>query len=74
MLQCRGFALDFDKEGRLRAACRIKLATAFQKQWRRAMHWRGKMRAPAEILELQVAALKNTFLGRGQYSAFRFRW
>lgn len=70
----RGLALDFDKEGRLRTACRAKLATAFQKQWRRAMRWRGKMRSPADILEIQVATLRNTFLGRDQYSAFRFRW
>ena len=70
----RGFALELDKEGRLRAACRHKLVAAFHKQWHRKVRWRGKQRAPAEVLELQVTSLKNAFLGKEEYRPFRFRW
>lgn len=70
----RGFALDLDKEGRLRAACRHKLVSAFHKQWHRNVRWRGAMRAPSEILEMQVTSLKNAYLGNDEYRAFRFRW
>ena len=70
----RGLALELDKEGFLRTACRHKLVSAFHKQWRRAMRWRGKMRSPSEILECQAASLKRTYLGGEDYRAFRFRW
>jgi CRISPR-associated protein Cas1 len=70
----RGFALELDKEGHLRAGCRRKIVTAFLKQWVRPIRWRGKLRAPAEILELQVTGLKNLFLGKGNYEPFHFRW
>ena len=70
----RGFALELDKEGRLRAAARHKLVHAFHKQWHRCVRWRGKMRAPSDILELQVASLKNAYLGKEEYRPFRFRW
>lgn len=70
----RGFALELDKEGHLRVGCRRKIVTAFHKQWARQIRWRGKSRSPAEILELQVASLKNMFLGKVEYEPFRFRW
>jgi group II intron reverse transcriptase/maturase/CRISPR-associated endonuclease Cas1 len=70
----RGFALELDKEGRIRSRCRHKLAHAFYKQWRRALRWRGKLHAPSDILEMQVTSLRNTFLGKEDYRAFRFRW
>lgn len=70
----RGFALELDKEGRLRSACRKKLAQAFHKQWHRAVRWRGKLRAPCDVLELQATSLKNAFLGNEVYRPFRFRW
>ena len=70
----RGFALILDKDGRLRAACRHKLVSAFHKQWHRNVRWRGAMRTPSDILEMQVASLKNAYLGNGEYRAFRFRW
>lgn len=70
----RGFDFELDKEGRLRAAARHKLVQAFHKLWRRAVRWRGKMRAPSDILDQQVASLKNTYLGNGEYRPFRFQW
>jgi group II intron reverse transcriptase/maturase/CRISPR-associated endonuclease Cas1 len=70
----RGFALELDKEGHLRAGCRRKIVTAFLKQWTRPIRWRGKLRPPSEILELQVTGLKNLFLGKGSYEPFHFRW
>jgi CRISPR-associated protein Cas1 len=70
----RGFELVLDKEGRIRAACRHKLVQAFHKLWHRELRWRGKLRSPAEILELQVASIKNSFLGKDEYRPFRFRW
>jgi CRISPR-associated protein Cas1 len=59
----RGFALELDKEGRLRASSRHKLVHAFHKQWHRDVRWRGGMRAPSDILQLQVTSLKNAYLG-----------
>lgn len=70
----RGFALELDDEGLLRAACRHKLVHAFHKQWHRDVRWRGGMRAPSNILELQVTSLKNAYLGSDEYRPFRFRW
>lgn len=70
----RGFALELDKEGRLRAASRHKLVHAFHKQWHREVRWRGRARAPSDILELQVTSLQNAYLGKDDYRAFRFRW
>ncbi|MDP2817715.1 MAG: CRISPR-associated endonuclease Cas1 [Polaromonas sp.] len=70
----RGFALDLDKEGRLRSASRHKLVLAFHKQWHRKVRLRGDMRAPSSILDLQVMSLKNAYLGKEEYRAFRFRW
>lgn len=70
----RGFGLELDKEGRIRARCRHKLVQAFYKQWQRTVRWRGKLRTPSEILELQVTSLKNVFLGKDEYRPFRFRW
>lgn len=71
----RGLALEFDKEGFLRTACRHKLVRAFHKQWHREVRSRGnKMRTPSDILEMQVTSLKNTYLGTDEYQAFRFQW
>ena len=70
----RGLTLDLDKEGRLRATCRHKLVSAFHKQWRRDMRWRSGLCAPSDILEMQVASLKNSYLGKDEYRPFRFRW
>jgi group II intron reverse transcriptase/maturase/CRISPR-associated endonuclease Cas1 len=70
----RGFQLVLDKDGRIKASCRHKLVVAFHKLWARPMRWRGKMRTPGEILEMQVTSLKNCFLGKGDYLAFHFRW
>ena len=70
----RGFALELDKDGRLRASCRHKLVSAFHKQWHRELRWRGKMRRPSDVLEMQVASLKNAYLGDEEYRPFRFRW
>ncbi len=70
----RGFELVLDKDGRLRAAARQKLVRAFHKQWQRAVRWRGKMRAPSEILDQQATSLKNAYLGSGEYRPFRFQW
>ena len=70
----RGFALELDKDGRLRAASRYKLVHAFHKQWQRNVSWRGKMRTPSDILEMQVTSLKNAYLGTDEYRPFRFRW
>lgn len=70
----RGFKLDLDKEGLLRAAARHKLVHAFHKTWHRTVRWRGKMRAPSDILNQQVASLKSAYLGNGEYRPFRFQW
>lgn len=70
----RGFDLVLDKEGRLRVAARHKLVHAFHKQWQRAVRWHGKMRAPSDILDQQVASLKNAYLGNEEYRPFRFQW
>ena len=70
----RGFDLELDKDGRLRAACRHKLVHAFHKLWHRMVRWRGKMRAPSDILDLQVTSLKNAYLGNDEYRPFRFQW
>ena len=70
----RGFDLELDKDGRLRNGCRHKLVSAFHKQWHRTVRWRGRMRAPSDILDAQVTSLKNTFLGNDEYRPFRFRW
>jgi len=70
----RGFHLDLDKDGLLRPSCRAKIVAAFHKQWHRAVSWRGRMRTPADILQMQAQALKAAFLGEGEYNAFRFRW
>lgn len=70
----RGFALELDKEGRLRAGSRHKLVHAFHKQWRRPVRWRGGMCVASDILEAQVTSLKNAYLGNDEYRPFRFRW
>ena len=70
----RGFAIEFDKDGRIRPACRHKIVNAFHKLWHRELRWRGKLYTPGSILEIQVASLKNSYLGKGDYRAFRFRW
>lgn len=70
----RGFALELDKEGRLRAATRHKLVQTFHKQWQRHIRWLGKMYTLPEILEQQVTTLKNAYLGTDEYRPFRFRW
>lgn len=70
----RGFDLEFDKEGHLRSSCRHKLVHAFHKLWHRDIRWRGKMRTPSDILELQVTCLKKTYLENDEYRPFRFRW
>lgn len=70
----RGFELLLDKDGRIKAACRQKLVQAFHKLWHRELRWRGKLRSPADILELQVCSIKNSFLGKDEYKPFRFRW
>ncbi|MGB4115325.1 MAG: CRISPR-associated endonuclease Cas1 [Polaromonas sp.] len=70
----RGFAIDLDKDGRLRAATRHKLVHAFHKQWHRDVRWLGKRYTPSSILEQQVASLKNAYQGTDEYRPFRFRW
>jgi group II intron reverse transcriptase/maturase/CRISPR-associated endonuclease Cas1 len=70
----RGFELVLDKDGRIKSSCRQKLVQAFHKLWKKEVRWRGKLRTPAEILDLQATSLKNTFLGKGEYLPFRFRW
>jgi CRISPR-associated protein Cas1 len=70
----RGFDLELDAEGRLRNGCRRKLVAAFHKQWHREVRWRGRMRAPSDILDAQVTSLRNMFLGNDEYRPFRFRW
>lgn len=70
----RGFDLALDQEGRIRATCRHKLVHAFHKVWQRDVCWRGKMRAPSDILELQLTSLKNAYVGTDEYRPFRFRW
>ncbi|MFN0160672.1 MAG: CRISPR-associated endonuclease Cas1, partial [Burkholderiales bacterium] len=70
----RGFQPLLDKEGRLRSGARHKLVHAFHKQWRRPLHWRGRRRALAEVLDLQVASLRKTYLDGAEYRPFRFRW
>lgn len=70
----RGFDLGLDADGRLRNACRQKLVGAFHKQWHREVRWRGRMRAPSDILEAQATNLKGTFLDNDEYRSFRFRW
>lgn len=70
----RGFSLQLDKDGLLRASRRRKLVEAFHEQWRRGVRYRGKMRAPSEVLELQVTSLKNAYLGNDEYRPFRFQW
>ena len=70
----RGFALELDKDGRLRATTRHKLVHTFHKQWQRQIRWLGKMYTLSEILEQQVTSLKNAYLGIDQYRPFRFRW
>lgn len=40
----------------------------------RDVRWRGGMRAPSDILELQVTSLKKAYLGNEEYRPFRFRW
>jgi hypothetical protein len=70
----RGFELLLDKDGRIKSSCRQKLVQAFHKLWQRELRWRGKLRTPAQILDLQTTSLKNAFLGKGEYQPFRFRW
>ena len=70
----RGFAPELDAEGCLRASARHKLVHAFHKQWQRAVRWRGGLRAPSDILDLQATCLKNAYLGNEEYRPFRFRW
>lgn len=70
----RGFAIDLDKDGRLKAATRHKLVHAFHKQWHRDVRWLGKRYTPSRILEQQVAHLKNAYQGTDEYRPFRFRW
>ena len=70
----RGFALELDGDGLLRASCRRKLVSAFHKLWQRQVRWRSKKRTPADVLELQVASLKAMLLGGEEYMPFRFRW
>lgn len=70
----RGFDLELDAEGRLRNGCRRKLVSAFHKQWHREVRWRGRMRAPSDILEMQATSLRNAFLRNDEYRPFRFRW
>jgi CRISPR-associated protein Cas1 len=70
----RGFELVLDKDGRIKSSCRQKLVHAFHKLWQRELRWRGKLRTPAQILDLQATSLKNAFLGKGEYLPFRFRW
>ena len=70
----QGFALELDKEGRLRAGSRHKFVHAFYKQWHRPVRWRGGMRVGSDILEAQVTNLKNTYLRNDEYRPFRFRW
>ena len=66
--------IALDKDGRLRTACRHKLMTAFHKQWHRVVRWRGKMRPPSHVLEMQATSLKNAFIGSEEYRPFRFQW
>jgi group II intron reverse transcriptase/maturase/CRISPR-associated endonuclease Cas1 len=70
----RSFHLELDAEGRLRNGCRRKLVSAFHKQWHREVRWRGRMRAPSDILDAQATCLRNTFLGNDEYRPFRFQW
>lgn len=70
----RGFDLELDAEGLLRSGCRRKLVSAFHKQWHREVRWRGRMRAPSDILDAQATSLRNTFLRNDEYRPFRFRW
>lgn len=70
----RGFSLDLDKEGRLLSSCRRKIVSAFHKQWRRGVRWRGKLRTPGEVLEIQAAGLRKAFAGVDDYRPFRFQW
>jgi CRISPR-associated protein Cas1 len=70
----RGFMPLLDQESRLRISSRRKLADAFHKLWRRKIRWRGGMRAPADILERQAIALRNTYIGEDRYEPFKFRW
>ena len=70
----RGFALELDKDGLLRAACRRKLVQAFHRLWNRAVRCRGKMFRPSELLNIQVTSLKNAYLGGEEYRPFRFQW
>ena len=72
----RGFELQVDSTGRLRTRTRTrqKLALAFHKMIARPIDWRGKARSGAELVQAQVASLREMYMGKGEYLPFRFRW
>ena len=50
-----------------------KLASrGVNKHWHRVLHWRGKMRPPSHVLEVQATSLKNAVLGSEEYRQFKF--
>jgi CRISPR-associated protein Cas1 len=70
----RGFQPQLGKHGDLRTSVRRLLVGAFHRMWNRPIRWRGKMVAPARILEQQAKGLGRAFLAEETYHPFQFRW
>ena len=70
----RGFIPDVAADGRLSGRSRHVLVRGFLRHWHKKMSWRSKDVSPAEILDLQVAALVRSFQGDGAYRPFKMRW
>jgi len=70
----RGMRPETARHGFLRTRIRRLLAQGFTRSWNKKIRWRGKMIAPAAILEHQAGALAKLVLGEGEYQPFRMRW
>ena len=70
----RGLKPEIGVHGFLRTRIRRVLAQGFARSWQKKIRWRGKMIAPAAILEHQATALAKLVLGQGEYHPFRMRW
>ena len=70
----RGMKPRAGRHAVLRTRVRRLLAHGFARSWTKKIRWRGKMIAPATILEHQAGALVKLIMGGGEYLPFRMRW
>jgi CRISPR-associated protein Cas1 len=70
----RGLKPGIGAHGFLRTRIRRLLAQGFARAWNKKIRWRGKMIAPATILEHQAGSLVKLILGQGDYQPFHMRW